>query len=446
MKILILSTLDRGGGAEKVAFDLQQVYRRLGHETRMLTRYKYTSSEDAFEIDPYAYTSSWAQYAARMEKILRRLPKFRWQYRLVDWLRRTAWPRRWLDSWQGREDFNYPYSHQLGNNGGWRPDVIHAHNLHGDYFDLRALPGLCRQVPVVWTLHDTWALTGHCGYFLECPGWRTGCGNCPDLARPPALLRDGTAKNWQCKRQIYATSRLALATPSRWLMDQVEQSMLQPWQKRVIPYGVDLTICKTGDRTQARQFLNLPIDAFICMFIAHSGSRLNPYKDYATVAQAVRKASARMPSANLHFVCIGGDKKESSDPGWRYVGYLSDPREVALYYQAADVLLHGARVDNFPCVILEALACGTPVIATSVGGIPEQIREGETGFLVPYGDSELMTQRISELVEQPNLCRRLGVAAAAQAKKAFNLEAQGEAYLKWFRELVITYNQSQRKQ
>jgi glycosyltransferase involved in cell wall biosynthesis len=446
MRIVILSTYDRGGGAEKVALDLQQVYLRRGHETRLLVRYKFGRSEDTLEINPYAHTSSWGPYWAQLEKLVRRFPKFRWQYRLVDWLRRTAWPRRWLDACQGLEDFNYPYSHHLGNNGGWRPDVIHAHNLHGDYFDLRALPGLSRQAPVVWTLHDTWAITGHCGYFLGCINWRTGCGDCPDLGRNPSLRRDGTTANWQRKRELYATSRLAVATPSHWLMDQVEQSMLQPWQSRVIPNGVDLTIYKPGDRGQARQALNLPADSFICIFIAHSGSGSNPYKDYITVEQAVRQVSARIPSADLYFVCIGGDRRDIPDPRWRFTGFLTDPQEVTLYYQAADLLLHGARADNFPLVILEALACGTPVIATAVGGIPEQIRERETGFLVPCGDSDLMAQRIIEMIERPEICRRVGMAAATQAKQVFNLEAQAEAYLQWFHELVAAYNQQTKKQ
>jgi glycosyltransferase involved in cell wall biosynthesis len=446
MRILILNTQDRGGGAEKVALNLHQVYRQRGHETRLLVRYKFGRPEDTLEIDPYAYTSRWGPYWAQLEKSVRRLPKFRGQYRLVDWLRRTAWPRRWLDAWQGLEDFNYPYSHHLTDEDDWRPDVIHAHNLHGDYFDLRGLSGLSRQVPVVWTLHDTWAFTGHCGYFLDCMGWRTGCGDCPDLDREPALRRDGTAKNWQRKRQVYAASRLAVATPSRWLMELVDQSMLQPWQRRVIPNGVDPTIYKPGDRSQARRHLNLADNSFICMFIAFSGSRPNPYKDYATVERAVRLVSARMPSINLNFVCIGGDKRDISDHRWRYVGFLSDPHEVSLYYHAADLLLHAAHGEVFGKIITEAMACGLPVVATAVGGIPELIMEGETGFLVPRGDSELMAQRIMELMERPDLCRRLRMAAAAHGRRAFDLKRQGEAYLQWFHELAAAYKRPPQRQ
>jgi glycosyltransferase involved in cell wall biosynthesis len=440
MRILLLNTYDQGGGAEKVAFDLHRAYRDLGHDARLLVRHRKTNAAGVIESDPYAHTSFWAVVCAALDRFIAGVPRFRGQYRLRDWLRRTAWPQRWLDRWRGIEDFNYPYSHHLVDGPGWHPDVIHAHNLHGDYFDMRALTFLSHQIPVVWTLHDTWAFTGHCGYFIDCERWRTGCGNCPDLRRYPAIRRDRTAENWNRKRQIYASSRLAVAPPSRWLMGCVERSMLQPWRKRVIPNGVDLAIYKPGDQIQARNALGLPRNAFICMFAAASGNAKNPYKDYATVDQAVRLVVEKMPSADLLFVCVGQSNQVASDPRFRYTGYIADPYRVALYYQAADVLLHATNVEVWGLTITEALACGTPVIATAVGGIPEQIVDGETGFLVPRGDSQAMTQRIIGLMNRPDLCRQMGQAAAAYAQQAYSLDRQTMAYLQWFEDLRAEYD------
>ena len=82
----------------------------------------------------------------------------------------------------------------------------------------------------------------------------------------------------------------------------------------------------------------------------------------------------------------------------RFVPYLKDPRKVARYYQAADLYLHPARADTFPTTILEALACGIPVVATAVGGIPEQVMEGQTGFLVPVGDARALARRVIDLL------------------------------------------------
>lgn len=435
MKILQLSTYDRAGGAEKVAFDLHQAYRKLGHDARLLVRYKRTDAPHVIEADPYAFTSPWASLTEALDQHIAHQKTFRGQYRLRDWLQRTAWPQRWLDTWHGVENFNYPYSYSILDEDGWRPDVIHAHNLHGDYFDLRALAPLSHQTLFTWTLHDTWALTGHCGYFIDCERWREGCGHCPDLKRAPAIRQDRTAENWQRKQRIYTQSRLAVVTPSRWLMEHVEHSMLQPARRRVIPNGVDITVYRPGIRQRARAVLGLSQTAFICMFIAYSASTTNIYKDVTTIDRAVRSVAAQRPDSELQCVCVGAnDRGSAPDASFHYTGYLDDPEQIVLYYQAANVLLHAANAENFPCVILEALACGTPIIATAVGGIPEQIVEESTGFLVPRGDSDVMAGRLAQLIDHPDQCEKMGLAAALHAQQNFSLERQVANYLQWFEE------------
>lgn len=449
MRILQLCTYERGGGAEKVALDLHHAYRALGHDARMLVRHSKQPTDGVYEADAYAHTAPWGKLAGKLDAWVAGQRRFRGQYRVRDWLRRTAWPQRWIALMSGAEDVGYPYAGRLldtsapptaapGWGAGWTPDVIHAHNLHGDYFDLRALAPLSRRIPVVWTLHDAWALTGHCAYFIDCGRWRSGCGSCPDLGRAPAIRRDRTAENWRLKREAYAQSRLAVATPSQWLMDQVEQSMLDPWRRQVIPNGVDRSVYRPGDREEARAALGLPQEAFICMFIATSVSAGNIYKDISTVDRAVRLAREQATGSELLFVCVGA-AGESADPHVRYTGYLSDPARVALHYQAADVLLHAANAENYPCVVLEALACGTPVIATAVGGVAEQIDDGESGFLVARGDGAAMAERLLSLKSNPLLRRRMAARAARHERSTFTIERQAGRYLEWFGELREAY-------
>ena len=116
--------------------------------------------------------------------------------------------------------------------------------------------------------------------------------------------------------------------------------------------------------------------------------------------------------------------------------YQKDPKVVARYYQVADVYIHAARADTFPNTVLEALACGTPVVATAVGGIPEQVEDGVTGFLMPPGDAEAMAEAIITLLTDDALRMRLGRNAAEDAQRRFTLNRQVEAYLGWYEELV----------
>jgi len=136
---------------------------------------------------------------------------------------------------------------------------------------LRLLPWLTHQAPVVFTLHDAWLLSGHCAHSFDCERWKIGCGECPDLTIIPAIKKDATASNWKLKEKIYAASRLRMTTPSRWLMDKVTQSMLQPAivESRVIPNGVDISIYKPGDRRAARTELGIPLESKVLLFTSN---------------------------------------------------------------------------------------------------------------------------------------------------------------------------------
>lgn len=117
----------------------------------------------------------------------------------------------------------------------------------------------------------------------------------------------------------------------------------------------------------------------------------------------------------------------------RFIPYQKDPEQVARYYQAADLYLHPARADTFPNTVLEALACGTPVVASAAGGIPEQVVEGKTGFLVPVGDARAMAERVLDLLADDGLRVRMGRQAAEDAAWRFGLERMAEEYLAFYR-------------
>lgn len=439
MRILVVSTTDQGGGAERVAYDLLRSYRSHGHDARMLVSLRKMSSDVVSEVDAYAHTSLWSFVCRHLDREIRRLPSFRGRFRIIRWLRRWAWPVRWADYLRGIEDFNYPTTQKILDDSHWTPDVIHLHNIHGDFFDLRALTGLSEQVPVVWTLHDMWSITGHCGYSIDCQRWLSGCGECPDLQRSPPILRDGTSQNWTRKKRVYRQSQFHVATPSSWLAELVSRSILSPRSCRVIPYGVDLDVYHPTDRLAIRQELGFEVDSFICLFAVATGNQTNPYKDYKTVAEAVASSLVELDDVNVQLVCLGDISESNRDPRYRYTGYISDPDQIAKYYQAADVLLHAASVDNFPCVVLESLACGTPVIATSVGGVPEQISEGVNGFLIPARDSRAMADRIIYLARHAEVSAQMRAEAANHARIAFSLTRHAGDYLHWFESLIESY-------
>jgi len=432
--ILLVSTSDRAGGAEQIACDLLSGYREHGCRAALAVGAKFSSNPDVHEIPRNRLRSSLGGLTRNLiDRRVRILPK------ISHHLSRLGDLPNEFDRWRGHEPFHYPGTGRLFELASFRPQIAHAHNLHRDYFDLRFLPELSARVPLVITMHDAWLLSGHCAHSFGCERWLTGCGECPDLAIPPAISRDATAFNWQRKRGLYERSRFYVAAPSRWLIDKLGRSMMAPAviESRVIPNGVDLDVFCPGDRAGVRAKLNLPQEADVLLFTALS-IRENIWKDYQTLRDTIARLAERPRARPLIFFAVGEEapSEKIREAEIRFVPFLEDNRHVAECYQAADVYIHAARVDTFPTSILEALACETPVVATAVGGIPEQIIDGKTGRLTPAGDAEAMAQAVASLLEDDQLRRALGAKAGQQARQHFGRDRMIGDYLGWFAEIL----------
>jgi glycosyltransferase involved in cell wall biosynthesis len=443
MRILQISQADIGGGAEKVAFDLFRAYRRRGNGSWLAVKRKVSDDPDVFVIpqanqNPRFSGAYWRMYA--WLRPLERRSSAAANARRI--LHQRARDQAQVERELGWEEFHQPGSHQVLHLPPELPDIVHAHNLHGGYFDLRILARLAREATLFVTMHDAWLLSGHCSHSFECERWKFGCGQCPDLSIYPAIGRDSTAYNWERKKKIYARTRLRLATPCQWLLRRVEQSMLavSVVESRIIPYGTDLTVFSPADKQVARRTLDLPADAFIILFTAQHGQH-NPFKDYATLHTAVTTVSRRINERPLVMLALGAaaPPERLGHAEVRHLPYERDPQRVANFYQAADVYVHAARVDTFPNAVLEALACGTPVVASAVGGIPEQVDDGASGFLVAPADVTSMAARIEQLICDPNLQQRMSRHAREAARARFDLERSADSYLDWYRSALVSH-------
>lgn len=105
---------------------------------------------------------------------------------------------------------------------------------------------------------------------------------------------------------------------------------------------------------------------------------------------------------------------------------------------AADIVVLPSFTEGLPNVALEASAAGVPVVATAVGGTPEVIADGETGYLVPAGEPEQLAAKVSELLRDGSLRRQFGDAGRTRMQELFTFESQADAYLKLFDELLHT--------
>jgi glycosyltransferase involved in cell wall biosynthesis len=318
-----------------------------------------------------------------------------------------------------------------------RPDVINAQNLHaaapwgwGPH-----LVEVCLEfAPVVWTLHDMWSFTGRCAYSYDCRKFITGCdASCPTPTEAPALAPEEIMAAWEERRSMYARHRndLVIVTPSRWLADEACAGLFAQHRVEVIPYGLALHARYPGERADARRELGISSVSPVLLIAAFD---LTERRKGAEILPRLWQHIQQRP---LTVLTMGNGDLRSDDPliEVRPLGFLDDDRRKALAYSAADALLHPAPVDNFPNVVLEALASGTPTIALPIGGLPEMVRPGVSGWLADAPTPEALGHAVDRAVQDLALGKDLRESCRALAEKEYSLEMQGRRYFQLFQQL-----------
>lgn len=455
LNILQITRTVHKGGSAIIAQSLHDYFRSQGLDAKMAVGDSSSNRDHIIEIPNESELSGWVKFwQKRQDRLKSTGQTWKGQWRmtqLVDWVKS---PLAYFEKQQGIQRGSQLRTRFLVNGMIQGYDIIQTHTLQGGFFDLACLPQLSRKAVVVMTLHDAWLLSGHCAHSLDCTRWKTGCGHCPDLSIPIQIKKDATHRNWHDKQKTYAKSRLHIVTPSRWLMDKVEQSILVAGMvsSKVIPNGIDLEIFKPGDLLSARRELDLPLDIPLILYTATDVIN-SPWKNFHLFRSALVSLSERIKEP-LWVICLGQKAQDEwiSNIRLHYVPYQRDLSKIKAYYQAADLYLHPAKVDTFPTSILEALACGLPVIATNVGGIPEQVKslyatsksptypgEKATGILVENDDVVALAGAILDLIHNNSLRQQLSRNAAKDAALRFNAQRMGRDYLSFYENLIMAY-------
>lgn len=273
-----------------------------------------------------------------------------------------------------------------------KPDVIHLHIIHDHYINYKLLFEYFRtiNVPVVWTFHDCWAITGHCMHFstAKCERWTTLCHDCPIKNEYPKTLLDRSSSNYLLKKELFGSyPRLYVVPVSQWLGDLVKRSFLHNKLVSTIHNGIDLSIFNFAPKESHRKF----------RIIAVSNGWV-PFKG----TDDIFKLRQKLPVSEYEIMMIGLNQSQLRTLPNGIVGLsrTHNVSELVRYYQEADVLINPTYADTFPTVNLEALACGTPVITYRTGGSPEAI-DAKTGVVVEQGDIEGMASAIVKLKNHP---------------------------------------------
>lgn len=330
----------------------------------------------------------------------------------------------------------------LGNIPLWglpSADIYHLHWISG-FFDFRSLPELARRAPIVWTFHDMNAFTGGCHYDqyndIKCGRFTAECGMCPFLNEEKGI-DDLTHKTIQRKARVLSRvpkSRLVVVSPSEWLAGEVRRSSLfGNFVTRVIPNGIDLDVFKPVDRAAIRARLGFAPDDRVVLFVAEN---LNDGRKGCR--QTLEALAPLMDIPRLRILTLGkaGNTEQMSGPQYRHVGSLHDPQAIRDVYNAADLFIITSLQDNFPNTVVEALACGTPVIGFATGGVVDAVDHGVCGLLSPTGDVAGLSDHLRTILNDDERRNAMRSVARNRAETYYGVARQAQAYRALYEEML----------
>ncbi|NCJ07652.1 glycosyltransferase [Synechococcales cyanobacterium C] len=406
MNVLHINQSDIGGGAAIAGYRLHQGLLTQGIDSKLLVGDPKTQSERVDQAAPTLFTLP--------ERVLWRIS-----------------PRFGLNHIHRLSSFDIP-QHPFYQ----AADILNFHNLHTGYFNYLALPKLTATKPAVFTLHDMWSFTGHCAYSYDCTKWQTGCGCCPYPNTYPAIRRDATHLEWRLKDWVYSRSKLAIATPSRWLTEQAQASLLNRLPIYYIPYGIDTEAYCPLDPELCRRALGLPQGQYVLLFSADSLTDPRKGGDLLWKALMQLPDSLKAKTTVLTFGSSGEVIADTISIKTMNLGYVSCDRIKSMAYSAADLFLFPTRADNLPLVLQESMACGTPMVSFKIGGVPDLVRPGETGYLAEPEDIEDFRNGIVQLLEDPSLRQHMAQRSREIAAQEYSLELQAERYINLYQKVL----------
>lgn len=312
-------------------------------------------------------------------------------------------------------------------------DVLNFHNLHSGYFNYLALPKLTQYKPAVLTLHDMWSFTGHCAYSYECDRWKNGCGKCPHPDVYPPIKLDNTRLEWQMKNWAYHRSNLIIVAPSNWLTKLANDSILNRFLIHCIPYGIDTETYQPLDREQCRSVLNIPKSKKVLMFGADNLTDFRKGGDLLLKALTSLQPSLKAQTLLLTLGNGGEAIAETVGIQTLNLGYVNSDHLKSIAYSAADLFIFPTRADNLPLMLQESLSCGLPVVSFDIGGVPDLVRPGVTGYLAVAEDINDFAYGIIQLLEDSNLRDHLSKQCREIAIQEYPLALQAQRYIDLYR-------------
>lgn len=417
MKILHISTTTDHGGAARASYRLHKSLLENGLNSQMRVLHSST-------VDPTVHAGSFRHL----------------KHRLIDKLKHRMLERSQL-GWHTDNPILHTFGQssarlveELNNSDA---DILHLHWISG----MLSVEDIGRlRKPIVWTLHDMWAFCGGEHYAPDDEQARFRVGYRPDNRPAGERGPDLNRRTWQAKQRAWSNQRFTLVSPSHWLAACVRDSaLLGKHPVHVVPNPIETDYpWRPLPQEVARAALDLPKAAKLILMGADGGVR-DPRKGGDLLRAAVARVTEQTQGIDVRLVIYGQDaasNRESWPCPVHWLGTVRDDRVLALAYSAADVMVVPSRQDNLPYTAVEAQACGTPVVAFDIGGLPDIVKHGQTGWLAKPFDSVSLASGITKILIDSSMEDYYRINSRNRALEKFTPHFAAKKYIEIYENLL----------
>lgn len=307
------------------------------------------------------------------------------------------------------------------------PDIVHLHWVCGGFLSPEKIKKI--KKPIVWTIHDMWPFSGVKHYNADDKSYINGNFNNNFLDKC----------TWKRKERSWNNlNNLTVVSPSKWLSNEAKSSYLfKKFIIKNIPNGIDTNIFKKYDKLLSRKKYGLPLDKKLLLFgAAHPLS--DERKGYKLLISIIQELLKLNLNKNLALVVFGSADDNKIDFGLPtyFIGKVSSEKDLAKVYSAADIFITPSKEDNLPNTVIESMACGTPVVAFNIGGMPDMIDNKINGALVAPFKIDLMAKEISFIFNNKKYYKRLSVEARKKVLKEFEINLIVKKYYQLYQSIL----------
>ena len=440
MRVLIVNTSEKAGGAAVAAGRLMEALNNNGVKAKMLVRDKLNErlemrneKYDYIHARPSVIECNHISHFSPLTSHLSKQWPFLWE-RLVIFCRLHFSRKHLFDIDIANAGIDITKLREFR-----EADVIHLHWVNQGMLSLSGIRRILQSgKPVVWTMHDIWPATAICHLTLDCHRYRNHCDHCWYLPGGGSS-NDLAAKVWQKKKSLLADGAISFVACSRWLAREAKQSALLAGQSITnIPNPINTRLFRPTNQAEARQQLGLPATGRLLLFVSQRVT--NPYKGMDYLAEACQLLAQQYPDMvkDTGIIILGGHAEEVAHllPFKTYpLGYVSDERQIVSVYNAADAFVLPSLSENLPNTIMEAMACGVPCVGFRVGGIPEEIDHQQNGYVAAYRDATDLARGLHWVLFEADR-EALSKAALSKVHRCYSQQSVALKYTEVYNETI----------